>query len=240
MKFLNLAGVWWCSVFLMMGCATTQAVVTDYDREADFSQYNTFFWSDEFHMQNNEEADNEPLFYNTLNKKRLKQAIQREMEGRGYTLSSENPDLLVNAQVLVEERNTNQTYYPYSPRFYYWGGGHNANAQRTNKEGDIVIDLIDQNKHQLVWQGYASGVLDIQTKNREEAIRDAVSIIFAEYGRRAGQNASPQNQVYTRIYGSIPSFDRLGIALKSIFFHSVGQPFHFLLGAKRMRYILNI
>ena len=173
-------------LFLMMSCATTSSVITDYDRDADFSEYRTFFWSDEFQLQQ-DEGEDEPLFYNTLNKKRLKQAIQREMEARGYTLSSENPDLLVNSQVLVEERTTNQNFYPYRG-FYYWGPPNTQTS--TSKEGDIVIDLIDQEQHQLVWQGYASGVLDTRTQNREEEIRDAVTIIFAEYGRRAGESTT--------------------------------------------------
>ncbi len=191
MRSLRLAIFLFICAFMVVGCATTSSVITDYDRDADFSQYRTFFWTDEFQMRNDDEdeGEREPLFYNTLNKKRLKQAIQREMEARGYTLSSENPDLLVNAQVLVEERTTNQNYYPYRG-YYYWGPTTN-----TNKEGDIVIDLIDQNQHQLVWQGYATGVLDTQTKNREQEIKDAVTIIFAKYGRRAGESTSsnPEN-----------------------------------------------
>jgi hypothetical protein len=190
MKNLQFAGIIISCLLLMMGCAATTSVMTDYDRDADFSQYRTFYWSDEFQMRNGEENENEPLFYNTLNKKRLKQAIQMEMEGRGYTISSEDPDLLVNAQVVVEERNNNQNYYPYYRGFYYWGS-YNIPAS-TDKEGDIVIELIDQNQHQLVWQGYATGVLDTQTKNREEEIKRAVTLIFSEFGRRAGENASPE------------------------------------------------
>lgn len=186
MKNIRFFAFFACLLFLMASCATTSSVITDYDREADFSEYRTFFWSDEFQMQQ-VEGENEPLFYNTLNKKRLKQAIQREMEARGYTMSSENPDLLVNAQVLVEERTTTQNNLPYRG-FYYWGPP--VPQTSTNKEGDIVVDLIDQEQHQLVWQGYATGVLDTRTKNREEEIRDAVTIIFAKYGRRAGQSTT--------------------------------------------------
>ena len=190
MKKFPITGLLICTMLLMMGCTSTTSIMTDYDREADFSQYRTFFWSDEFQMMNIEDGDREPLFYNTLNKKRLKQAIQRELEGRGYTISSENPDLLVNAQVIVEERSNNQNFYPYF-RPYYYGGLNNPNPQ-TSKEGDIVIDLIDQRQHQLVWQGYATSVLDTRTRNKEEEIREAVSLIFAKYGRRAGQNGSPE------------------------------------------------
>lgn len=172
---------------LFARCSPSLVVNTDYDREADFSQYETFYWSDEFQHTNGNEEKNEPLFYNTLIKKRLKQAIQRELEGKGYTLSDTDPDLLVNAQVVVEERNTRQNY-PYYGGFYYWG--FNNIPVTSEKEGDIVINLIDQHQHQLVWQGYASGVLDMDTKDRQQEIRDAVSLILSEYNHRAGQKGA--------------------------------------------------
>ncbi len=172
---------------LLMNCATTGPIMTDYDRDADFSRYRTFFWSDEFQVQNGNDDREEPLFYNSLVKKRLKNAIRQEMEGRGYTLTGENPDLLVNAQVVVEERGTSRNYQPFYRGFYY-PGAYAAAPVNTGKEGDIVIELIDKDQRQLVWQGYAQGVLDTQTKKREEEIKNAVILIFAEYGSRAGQN----------------------------------------------------
>lgn len=190
MKLIKTLGMLFVSI-LLVRCVTTSSIITDYDREADFSQYQTFYWSDEFQMRNGE-GENEPLFYNTLVKKRLKQATQKEMEGRGYTLSSDDPDLLVNAQVVVQEKNANQNYYPYYHGFYYYGSSFYNGTSRNVKEGDIVIDLIDQNQHQLVWQGYATGVLDTNTKDRQEEIKEAVSLIFAKYGRRAGEEVATQ------------------------------------------------
>jgi hypothetical protein len=185
---LTVTGFWIiCISILFVGCATTSSsIITDYDRDADFSQYRTYFWSDEFQMQNGREEEKEPLFYNTLVKKRLKQAIRKEMEGRGYVLSNEDPDLLVNAQVVVQERNATQTYSAYPYYSYYYGPYYNRDVT-SDKQGDIVIDLIDQDQHQLVWQGYAKGVLDTNTKDRQEEIRKAVSLIFAEYEHRAGE-----------------------------------------------------
>ena len=90
---------------LLMQCSPVLSVQTDYDREADFSEYRTFYWSDDFQNQNGGNGNNEPLFYNTLVKKRLKQTIERVLEGKGYVLSPKAPDLLVSSQV-VEERST--------------------------------------------------------------------------------------------------------------------------------------
>lgn len=189
MKAINVMGLFLSSL-LFVKCAPSLSVISDYDRDAEFSNYTTFYWSDEFQQENNN-GNAEPLFYNTLVKKRLKQAIEREMEGRGYTLSSTNPDLLVNPQVVVEERSSGgQNYSPYYYGFYRFGPSYNSTQNA--KEGDIVVDLIDREKKQLVWQGYAPGVLETQTKDREEQIKNAVTLIFSEYGRRAGQDNRAQ------------------------------------------------
>lgn len=185
MKKRSLAIIMVMSMFLF-NCATTGPIMTDYDRDADFSRYRTFFWSDEFQVQNGGSGREEPLFYNSLVKKRLKEAILQEMEARGYVLTGDNPDLLVNAQVVVEERGDNRNYQPFYRGFYY-PGAYAPMPVGTDKEGDIVVELIDKDQRQLVWQGYASGVLDTQTKRRQEEIKDAVTLIFAEYGSRAGQ-----------------------------------------------------
>ena len=184
-KICQTAGLALC-VFFMTQCSPILSVQTDYDREADFSEYRTFYWSDDFQSQNSEGTANEPLFYNTLVKKRLKQAIQRELEGKGYSLSAENPDLLVSAQVVVEERNSNRGGYPYYPYFYGYYSGFNTGSSNSQKEGDVVIDLIDRNRRQLVWQGYASGVLEMNTKDRQQEINEAVTMIISEYNQRPG------------------------------------------------------
>ena len=173
------------SSWLLMQCSPVLSVQTDYDREADFSAYRTFYWSDDFQNQNSGN-NNEPLFYNTLVKKRLKQAIQRVLEGKGYTLSSEVPDLLVSSQVVVEERSTARNNYPYYPFYFGYYGGFNNVTTSDQKEGDVVINLIDREKKQLVWQGYASGVLEMDTEDRQEEINEAVTVILSEYQHRAG------------------------------------------------------
>lgn len=185
MKSLRIIGLLIITAFLTK-CTTTSSVITDYDRETDFDQYTTFYWSDDFQLENGENGEEEPLFYNTLVKKRLKNAIQSEMEGRGYVLSSDDPDLLINSQVVVQEKNAYRNNYPYY--YGYYPFGYNNIPVRNYKEGDIVIGLIDKDQRQLVWQGYASGVLDTSTKDRDEEIRKAVSLIFAKYNHRAGES----------------------------------------------------
>lgn len=167
-------------ILLSGACATIpRGVMIDFDQEADFDEYQSFYWSDEI-LQNKIE---QPLFYNSLVKKRIKNAVESEMTGRGYELTESNPDLVINAHMIVEEKTEYQSAPFYGYRYY-----GQDNVRVTNyKEGTLVIDLIDRNRKQLVWQGSFQGSFtDAKTpEEKSRAIRDAVSLIFAEYEHRA-------------------------------------------------------
>ena len=179
MKLLNILSAL-LLILVTAACSTIpKGVMIDYDQDADFENYQTFYWSDEI-LQNKIE---QPLFYNSLVKKRIKEAVESELTGRGYVLNENNPDLVINAHMLVEEKTEYQSapFYGYS----YYG---RDNVRVTNyKEGTLVIDLIDRNQKQLIWQGsFQGGFTDAKTpEEKSRAIRDAVSLIFAEYEHRA-------------------------------------------------------
>lgn len=164
---------------LFTACTTANlpVVKTDYDEEANFNEYNTFNWSEEIENQ----KESHPILDNSLVRKRIKNAIKSEMEGRNYEMA-EDADLLVNFHVVIEERTGYNTYPTFGYR--YWG---RDNVQPYNyKEGTLIIDLIDREKNQLIWQGYTEGIVDKDPEKMEEKIRGAISVIFQEYKYRAG------------------------------------------------------
>ena len=166
-------------ITFLSGCATSNlpVVKTDFDNEANFNAYSTFNWSEEIDNQ----KESHPILDNSLVRKRIKNAILSEMEGRNYEFA-EDADLLVNFHVVIEERTGYKTYPNFGYR--YWG---RDNVQPYNyKEGTLIIDLIDREKNQLVWQGYTEGIVDKDPSKMEEKIRGAISIIFQEYKYRAG------------------------------------------------------
>ncbi|MEQ8471266.1 MAG: DUF4136 domain-containing protein [Marinoscillum sp.] len=168
------------TILTITGCAVSPySVITDFDQDADFNQYKSYYWSDEFQSENGKD----PLFYNSLTKKRLKTALESEMKGRGYVLDASDPDLLVNSRVLVEQKS-NQSSYAYSPYSYYYYPFAPTTSTSQRKQGGVIIELIDKDRRQLVWQGYAPEVLETNTKNKQEEVRNAVSMIFSKYEHR--------------------------------------------------------
>jgi hypothetical protein len=129
----------------------------------------------------------------------LQNAAARQMEQRGYT-RAENPDLVINFTGKLEEKvDVESTPAPYyGPGWGYHGwygapyggwGGTEVTTRRYNV-GTLVVDVVDREKRQVVFQGAISGVVTKEMQqNREASINRAVEGIFMKYPFVAGQSA---------------------------------------------------
>ncbi|MDQ3394500.1 MAG: DUF4136 domain-containing protein [Bacteroidota bacterium] len=68
--------------------------------------------------------------------------------------------------------------------YRYWWGRDNVHPYKY-KEGTLIIDLVDHDAKQLVWQGYSSGIMKEKTEAIESSIRASISLIFSEFKFRA-------------------------------------------------------
>lgn len=180
---------------VLAGCSSTSSIITDYDRNVQFNDYKTYYWADEFKIMK-QTGEEDPLFYNSLIQARIKNAIQQQMKARGFTLNEEEPDLLVNASVEMEEDKSNRSYsypyaYPYSPfhpgfghSFSHFYGYYGAQGSSSHMAGAIVVQLIDRSKKQLVWQGYAPDILHADTEDKRKELNEAIADIFSRYDER--------------------------------------------------------
>jgi hypothetical protein len=180
---LAAASVW------LAGCASGPDIRADYDKSADFGKYRTYGFVSQ--------ADGND--FKSLSAQTLQSAAAREMEARGYT-RSDTPDLAINFKGKLEEKTDIQsTPAPYyGPTWGYRGwygapyGGYGATEVTTHRYnvGTLVMDVVDREKRQVVYQGGYEGVVTKEMmKNREAALTEAVGLIFAKYPFVAGQSA---------------------------------------------------
>lgn len=182
-----------CAALLLAGCATGPRVSTEADPRADFSAYRT--WA--FH----EPLAVEAYGYETATSEIVKQAVNREMQARGYAYDAESPDLRVNVNAYMQRRTDVSSiptvdhafYYSYRHRAYfaqpYWS---ERTQVREYTEGTMNVDLVDAAQNRLVWEGIAVGrVSNVTAENRELRITQAIAEIFARYPHRAGAAAPP-------------------------------------------------
>jgi len=170
---------------LMTACATTgPRVRTDYDRAVNFSSYHTYDFAPEL--------GTDRAGYSTLITSHFRRAVSREMEARGYRLSTDKPDLLVNFFASTRERTDVQStpgfawgagYYGYRRGLYTTWPLYRQDVETVHyKVGTASIDVVDAVHKQLIWEGTAEGRLTQKMLDDPgPAVDKAVSEIFAKY-----------------------------------------------------------
>jgi hypothetical protein len=188
---LHCAGLLLVAALALGGCASGPDVRTDYDRSADFGQYRTYGF---VAQAGTDDGDARSLV--TL---MLQNAASQQMEARGYK-RADNPDLVINFQGQLEEKvDVESTPAPYFGAGWGYGGWYGAPyggwgatevTTRRYNVGTLVLDVVDREKRQVVYQGVISGVVTKEMQqNRQEAITRAVGRLYEQYPFVAGQSA---------------------------------------------------
>ncbi|WP_345264328.1 DUF4136 domain-containing protein [Nibrella viscosa] len=176
----------------MAGCANRgQNVIVNADQRLnhDFSNYKSFTWASQ--------VDNQldPGFYflnDLVLKERIRNAVAFSLEGRGYNKVQQNADLIVNFRVF-DKPTTIQGFTGYGSG--YWGDLQVRNPENSKEfqveAGTLIINLLDKNTGEVVWQGFASGLMDGNVfDKREDKIKQAVNLIFEKYPYRGDKLGS--------------------------------------------------
>ena len=164
----------------MSACAPSLKVSTDFDHAADFAAYKTF---GVFNLKSIGSVSE-------LNAGRIVNAINMEMEAKGYKPVASNPDLMINAVTILKEKqqvSSTTNYYGYGGMYRpygYWGApmtGYTSVNTYTYKDGSLVIDIVDAKTNKMIWQGTGNSTIDKAPKNPDELIKSAVHKIMEEY-----------------------------------------------------------
>ena len=161
--------------FILSSC-TSIKVFSDYDRNIDFSNYETFAYF---------KPEIDKVDISDLDKRRILKALDSEMNLKGLS-KSETPDLLIGFTTKAKEQiyvNTGNNFgwgwgWGFNP--WFWGnGGYNSVSTRT--EGTLYVNIIDAATKQLIWQGKGRGGINEFMKNRDERISLFVHEIVENY-----------------------------------------------------------
>ena len=157
----------------LISCSPYLDIGHDADKTVNISNYKTYSWLNETAI---ESRGLNPLYYNELTDKRIKKAVDSQLQSKGYTLVKEKGALELHYHIIVE----NKTYPSLEPRQYI---GQLQKATDVNyKEGTLIIDIMKPGENDLVWRGYATGIITYETTSKpEEAINYAVAKIFKSF-----------------------------------------------------------
>lgn len=164
----------WILVFCL-GCSEGLRVYTDYDRSFNIRQFKTYQWA----SQKDIEVRSNPLYYNELTDKRIKNITDGQLQIKGLTRVDDEPDVIIHYHIVVDDRVSfaSDPYGLYGP--YWMRPQGNAIAY---KVGTLIIDIMDRETNSLAWRGYAVSVIQGDNEEISEAMLiKAITKIFEQY-----------------------------------------------------------
>ncbi|MEE4639191.1 MAG: DUF4136 domain-containing protein [Wenzhouxiangella sp.] len=176
------------AALLLAGCATNARIQTMTAPGVDLSSYQRFAFV--------EPLGTDRAGYASLISRQLTFSTRRELEELGLTYAEDpsEADLLVNFHAHLDERiRTRQVAEPYmGPTFFDYRYGFYtpwpAYGTRTEvdqvTEGTLVVDLIDAEQNEMVWEGQARNTVTERTRrNAAELIDQTVARMFQDFPR---------------------------------------------------------
>jgi hypothetical protein len=157
------------------GTAGAQKVKLDYDREVDFSKYQTYAW------RQGAPAASE------LTQRRIAGAIEEQLESAGLERVEGEADLYVLTFAVTDQKikqravNVGVGVHRRTKRGSVSIGGSTGGRVRRVTVGSLVIDLLDGETEELVWQAVAEGTLSSDPKKNAEKAASAVQKAFAKF-----------------------------------------------------------
>lgn len=116
----------------------------------------------------------------------IRSSVKEELEARGYRQNDVRPDLLVTYRVL--ERQAKMKGYVNDVPTMVTGKEVRTPADTVThilKPGTLIISLIDTKSSEVVWDGFASGLVrDNAFITEETRIKEAVHLIMEEFKYR--------------------------------------------------------
>ena len=148
----------------LSGCATQSSAVRVDKGDADLTKCRTFDW----HPASADAA--------SFSEQRVRAAALKQLETKGYTLSTEKPDCRI--AYLLPTQDTQKR----KPTIGV-GVGVPIGSQK-EQIGTLTLDIVDVAKSAQIWSGSVDVGLHGQEIGEEEA-NEAVGLILAEFPDRA-------------------------------------------------------
>jgi hypothetical protein len=136
-------------------------VGTDYDPAAvqRIDAFHTYSWMTQSQQSQDTRVNN------AITDSRVKEAVDRDLQARGYQKVDANPDFLIGWQGAINKQLSAETVdsywgYPWDP---FWGGfygyGPTETYVRQYDVGTLILDVVDAKQQTLVWRGTAQADL---------------------------------------------------------------------------------
>lgn len=172
MKFTHQTAVSAVLFLVALGTGFAQHVKTDFDHQANFSQYKTYSWQ-----------EIKPA--NSLWDARIKSAVDAQLAAKGWTQVDNGGDVAIVAIKTTQTERTLQTFYDGMGGGWRWRGfggmGEATTTEQDYKVGTLLVDLYDAKTKQLIWRGTAEDTLSDKASKNEKNLDKGVAKMFKKF-----------------------------------------------------------
>ena len=186
MKLLDAITILFLSL-IVSGCSLPPKVESHYDSNFDFSTLKYYRW---FELPGDVEAEE-------LMIQRLRNAVDRQMETKGFKQNLESPDFFISMQGFKKTAMLVTGKGPSYQRGTAGGTRKNPSADSLRgrqyrqtgysanvyEEGKLTLTLINAANDQPVWEGIATGLIqsDTSPESREQRTHDTIARLLADF-----------------------------------------------------------
>jgi len=160
-------------VLLAASAALAQKVDVDWDRDADFSKFKTYAWTDSKHPAQG------------LWAQRVMDSVNTKLTAAGLTKvdASAHPDLEVVYNAGIKEHTVVEDYdYGYRPWWSWYGPPvPRYSTSYVEKQGTLIVDLVDNSNKQMVWRGVARDTLADNSDKNLKNFNKAMDKMFKSF-----------------------------------------------------------
>jgi hypothetical protein len=116
---------------------------------------------------------------------RIVSSIEEAMAARGLKHVAKGGDLRVNFHIAVSEQAQYISWSDGFPGWGYWGWGWGGGFTTTTVipyyEGTLVINMVDANHNQLVFQGASTQTVSSRPSRNSRKLAKAVNEVFEKF-----------------------------------------------------------
>jgi hypothetical protein len=151
-------------------------VNTMQDNAVDFSQYKTFCW-----LKGCEFTYSGPSYLDdSLLQENIKGAIIAELEEKGIVKDENNPDLLIDFHITIENE-TSRIYHQIDESYEYQPLPEINDEIIHYLKGTMIIDIVDKAQAKMVWRSETINYMDLHPELTAKNIRKGIALTMKKF-----------------------------------------------------------
>ena len=159
---------------ILSGCGVKVHIV--HDESADFTKYKTFCW-----LEGCEFTYTGPTYLDdSLLQENIKGAIIAELEEKGFVKDENNPDLLIDFHITIENE-TSRIYHQIDESYEYQPLPEIDNEIIHYLKGTMIIDIVDKAQARMVWRSETINYMDLHPELTAKNIRKGIALTMKKF-----------------------------------------------------------